>query len=114
TVSVLGRDVGKFRRNLVHARKLRVDLSRNEVSLAKRREKLVETLPLLRHQLQDEERGNEAVIRIEVVAEIVMPGDFTAENRIRLAHPSFEERVADAVHERGAAVLLDDVTDRVA
>ena len=43
-----------------------------------------------------------------------MAGDFAAEDGLRLTHPRLEEGVADAIHERGAAVAGHGVLDRVA
>ena len=93
---------------------LRVDLAGDEVLLAQRRQQLAQRLPLARHQLEDQQRRDEAVVGVEVVAEVVVPGDLAAEDRVLLAHAALEERVADAVHQRRAAVLRDDVLDRVA
>ena len=57
-------------------------------------------LLLLRHQLEDQQRRNEAVVGVVEVAEVVVAGDLAAEDRVLLAHPALDERVADAVHER--------------
>ena len=40
--------------------------------------------PLRRHQLEDQQRRDEAVVGVEVVAEVVVPGDLAAEDRVRL------------------------------
>src|SRR5206468_7013024 len=66
------------------------------------------------HELENEESGNEPVVGVEVVAEIVVPGHFAAEVRVRFTHAALEEGVSDAVHHRGAVVSSDDVLYRVA
>ena len=43
-----------------------------------------------------------------------MAGDLAAEDRVLLAHPALEERVADAVHQRRAAGTRDRVGDGAA
>ena len=43
-----------------------------------------------------------------------MARDLAAEDRVLLAHPGLEERVADAVHQCASAGALDDVGDGAA
>ena len=47
---------------------------------AQRLEQLVQALALLRHQLEDQQRRDEAVVGVEVVAEVVVAGDLAAED----------------------------------
>ena len=74
----------------------------------------MQALPLLRHQLENEQRRNEPVVGVEVVAEVIMARHLAAEDRVGLAHAALEKCVADAVHQRRAAVLGDRVLHRVA
>ena len=61
---------------------LGVDLAGDEVLLAQRRQQLAQRLALARHQLEDQQRRDEAVVGVEVVAEVVVPGDLAAEDRV--------------------------------
>ena len=109
------------RRNLIqllgherHARQLGIDFARNEVPAGERLQQVAQRLPLLRHQLENQDGGDEAVVGEEVVAEVVVSRDLAAEDGVGFAHPALEKRVADAVHHRRAAVSADGVLDRVA
>ena len=51
---------------------------------------------------------------VEIVAEVVVAGDLAAEDRVGLAHAALEERVADAIHQRRAAVPRRHVLDGMA
>src|SRR6266487_3097701 len=113
SVAVLRRDLIELGRHQVHAGQLRVDLPGNEILARERLQEFVEALLLLRHQLQDQQRRNETVVGVEVVAEIVVPRDLAAEDGVGLAHPALEERVADAVHVRSATVPGHNVLHRV-
>src|SRR5450756_1472346 len=68
-----------------------VDLAADEVLGAQRLE-----------QLEDQQRGDEAGIRVVVVAEVVVPGDLAAEQHRLAAHALLEEGVPDAVEQRHA------------
>ena len=70
--------------------------------------------PLLRHELEDEHCGDEPVVGVKVVAEIVMPRHLAAEHRVLLPHTLLEKGVADAVHERSAVIPGNRVLHRVA
>ena len=74
----------------------------------------MQRLALLRHQLEDEQRGDEAVVGVVEVAEVVVSGDFAGEDAVLLTHPLLDERMADAVHQRPAAVPGHGVPDGVA
>ena len=71
-------------------------------------------LALPRHQLEDQQRRDEAVVGVVEIAEVVVAGHLAAEDGVLFAHPALEEGVADPVHQRGAAVLRHHVLDRVA
>src|SRR3989441_6833645 len=107
-------DGRELARHVVHIGQLGVDFTGDEVALAVRLKQLAERLVLLRHELQDEERRNEPVVRVGEVAEIVVSGHLAAEDRVLLAHPALDERVTDAVHQRAASEALDRVLDRAA
>src|SRR5688572_18220882 len=62
TVALLDR--AQDPRHLVHAGQLGVDLARDEVAVAQRRQEIPQRLPLLRHQLQDQQRWDEAVVGV--------------------------------------------------
>ena len=113
-VGVLRGELIELGRHQIHARELRVDLAGNEVLAGEGPQELVQRLALPRHQLQNQERRDEAVVGVEIVAEVIVSGDFAAEDRVGLAHPPLEEGVADAVHVRRAAVFRHDVPDRIA
>ena len=53
---------------------------------AQRRQQLGERLVLARHQLEHQQRRDEAVVAEVEVAEVVVPGDLAAEDRVGLAH----------------------------
>src|SRR5689334_8977182 len=94
-VGVAGRDLAELGRDHLHALKLGVDLARDEVLTPQRLEQLVQAEALLRHQLQNQQRRNEAVVGVEVLAEVIVPRDLAAENRVGFAHPAFEKRMTD-------------------
>src|SRR5450756_2273792 len=83
-----------------------VDLAADEVLGAQRLEQLGHGGAFLREQLEDQQRGDEAGIRVVVVAEVVVPGDLAAEQHRLAAHALLEEGVPDAVEQRHAACLL--------
>ena len=70
--------------HLVHARQLGVDLAGDEVALAERLQQLAQRLVLLRHQLEDEQRRDEAVVGVVEVAEVVVAGDLAGEDAVFL------------------------------
>src|SRR3954447_22782579 len=82
--------VGVRRGDLLHLRvlvgDLGVDLTRDEVLLAQRREQLGHRLALLGEQLEDEERREGAGVRVVEVAEVVVAGHLAAERGALLAH----------------------------
>src|SRR5919197_995121 len=90
-----------------HVRDRRVQLAGDEVALAVGLQDLRELPALLRHELQHEQEGDDARVRLREGAEVVVPRDLAGEGRVLLPHPVLDERVADAVDERDAAGALD-------
>ncbi len=97
-----------------NVRDRRVQLTGDEVALSERAQELRQLLAALRDQLEHEQERDHAGVRLREVAEVVVAGDLAAENRALLAHPVLEECVADTVHERHAAALLDRLRHRPA
>ena len=91
---------------------LGVDLARDEVARAVRLEQLGQRPAALAEQLEDQQRGQRPGVGVVEVGEVVVAGDLAAERAALLAHARLEERVPDAVHERGAARRRDRVGDR--
>ena len=65
----------------------------------------------LGEQLEDQQRGDRAGVRVVEGLEVVVAGDLAAELAALVAHAGLEERVADAVDERVAAEAGDRVRD---
>ena len=87
----------------------RVDLAADEVLGAQRLEQLGHGRLLLREQLEDEQRRDEAGVGVVVVGEVVVAGHLAAEQPALAAHALLEEGVPDAVEQRHAAVGGDHV-----
>ena len=90
----------------------RVDLAALHVALerlAQLRQRHVRARQLLEHQ----QRRDRAGVRAPVVAEVVVRGVLAAEDGAGLGHHLLDERVTDARAHRRAAVLADDLRDRV-
>ena len=60
----------------------------------------------LGEQLEDQQRGDRARVRVVEGLEVVVAGDLAAELAALVAHAGLEERVADAVDQRAAAEPL--------
>ena len=86
-----------------HVRDRRVDLARDEEVLAERPQDLGQLLAALRDQLEHEQERHDARVGLGEVAEVVVRRDLAGEDRVLLAHPVLDERVADAVDQRRAA-----------
>ncbi len=70
--------------------------------------------PALGQDLEHHEERDDAGVRLREVAEVVVRGDLAGEEGVLLAHPVLDERVADPVHERDPAGLLDRAGHRPA
>ncbi len=90
----------------------RVDLAREEVVLAKRREELRQLLPARRDQLEHQQERDHARVGLREVAEVVVRRHLAGEDRVLVAHPLLDERMADAVDQRDAARALDRLGHR--
>ena len=97
-----------------HVRDRRVDLARDEEALAERPQDLGELLAALRDQLEHEQERDDAGVGLGEVAEVVVRRDLAGEDRVLLAHPVLDERVADAVDQRRAAGRGDRARHRPA
>ena len=64
-----------------------------------------------RQLLEHEQRGDDAGVGAEVVAEVVVRGVLAAEDRAGLGHHLLDERVPDARADRDAAELAHDLGD---
>ena len=84
-----------------------VDLAGEEEALAVRTQELGELRLAPREELEHDEEGHDARVRLGEVAEVVVRGDLAREDRVLGAHPLLDERVSDAVHERSATGALD-------
>ena len=93
---------------------LGVDLAGDEVARAEAFEQLRQLVLAAREQLEDQQRRDRAGVGAVEVAEVVVAGDLAAEDAALVAHARLEERVADAVDQRGPAGALDDVGDGAA
>src|SRR4029079_5867905 len=85
----------------VDVRDRRFDLAAQEVPLAVRREQLRQLSPFGREELEHDEERDEPGVRPREVAEVVVRGHLTGEQRVTLAHAILEECVADPVDEGG-------------
>ena len=99
-------DAGQRRRHVLDHR---VDLAADEVLGAQRLQQLGHRRLLLREQLEDEQRRDEAGVGVVVVGEVVVAGHLAAEQPALAAHALLEEGVPDAVEQGHAAVRRDHV-----
>ena len=83
-----------------------VDLAADEVRGAVLAQQRGERRLALGQQLEDQQRGDRARVRVVERLEVVVAGDLAAELAALVAHAGLEERVADAVDQRAAAELF--------
>ena len=102
-VAVLAGDPLDHRERIGHPG---VDLARLRVPVV-RLAQLGERRARLRQLLEHDQRGDDAGVGPEVLAEVVVRGVLAAEHRVGVGHDLLHERVADAALHRLAAELAD-------